>query len=78
MCGGPETAARNHSHLAIQFLCSFAKFQKKKEKKRRLLACLCCHSVCPYSWNNSAATERILMKFDISIFENLSRKFMFL
>ena len=35
-------------------------------------------SVRPSEWNDSALTERILMKFDIRVFfENLSRKFNF-
>ena len=36
-----------------------------------------CPSVCLSTWSNSAATGRIFMKFDLSIFENLSIKFKF-
>ena len=37
-----------------------------------------CLSVCPFTWNNSAPTGRIFMKFDIqAFFQNLSRKFTF-
>jgi len=36
------------------------------------------HSVCPSTWNNSAPTRKILMKFYIWIFfKHLSRKFKF-
>jgi len=31
-------------------------------------------SVCPPAWNNSAATERIFMKFDMSIFRKSMEK----
>ena len=35
-------------------------------------------SVCPFAWNNSVPTGRIIMKSDIWVFlENLSRKFRF-
>jgi hypothetical protein len=34
-------------------------------------------AVCPSSWNNSATTRQIFMKFDMRIFETSVKKFKF-
>jgi hypothetical protein len=53
-------------------LGAFANLQKKKK------TIICAMHVRQSTWNNSAPTGRIFMKFDISVFiENISRKFKF-
>jgi hypothetical protein len=60
----------------VQYMNSFALFRARSQNcEKRLLAS---SSVCLSARNNSAPTERMLMKFDIWVFfENLSRKFKF-
>ena len=55
-----------------QFHCSiFAHIFRRDDKISKM-------SVCPSTWNNSAPSGRVFIKFDISVFfENLSRKFKF-
>jgi amino acid transporter len=60
----------------------------RKNAKNRLLASSClsvrpsvrpsvCLSVCLFTWNNSAPTERILIKFDTELFTKCVKKFQF-
>jgi hypothetical protein len=60
-------------HARKQFLESF--WAPSQNCEKRLLSSTCL-SVLPSTWNNSASTGRIFMKFEITVFfENLSRKF---
>jgi hypothetical protein len=55
----------------------FSLLARSENCDKRLIS-LSCLSVCPSSWDNSAPTGRIFIKFDFGAFlENLSRKFNF-
>jgi hypothetical protein len=62
-----DQKVRQYMSIALRRFC---KISKKKDSFVL--------SVCPSAWNNSAPTERIFMKVDITVlYENLSGTFNF-
>ena len=63
----------NASHMNISFVASF--YARSRNCEKWLLASSC--PVNPSAWDNSFSTGRILIKFDVWVLENLSRKLKF-
>jgi hypothetical protein len=55
----------------VWFLGMFERLQKTINNSVISVCPFACLFVRPFTWNNSAATRRIFMKFDIWVFENV-------
>ena len=79
--GGPQSGMDKiyfTNEFEQLFLGAFTRFRKATISFVMSLCVSVRLLACPSAWSNSALTERILMKFDISaFFENLWRKFKF-